>query len=145
LTDCVLPEIVLTLGSVPIAPYATPGTGELGASIREPIRGHDAILLANHGALTVGTDLESAYFVMERLEHSATILFLAQMLGQVTRLDSEQVRRLMSTGPPEVRGTIPCIPEPSPAGGMGRASTPDALRELIEEVLRQRLGAPPPS
>lgn len=134
LADCVLPEVILTLGSVPIAPYATPGTGELGESIRDLVRRHDALLLANHGALTVGDDLESAYFVMERLEHSATILFFAQMLGQVTRLDPQQVARLMSTGPPEVRGTIPCVPEPAPPA----AANADAVRAAIEEVLRER-------
>lgn len=170
LAECVLPEVILTLGSVPIAPYATPGTGELGESVRDLVRRHDALLLANHGALTVGEDLESAYFVMERLEHSATILFFAQMLGQVTRLDPQQVARLMDTGPPDVRGTIPCIPEPpdgartagrtasrpveqdaiqdpqqpiGPGGNRAPQSpiSPEAIRKAVEEVLRARYSA----
>ena len=150
LAECVLPEVILTLGSVPIAPYATPGTGELGESVRDLVRRHDALLLANHGALTLGDDLESAYFVMERLEHSATILFFAQMLGQVTRLDPQQVARLMDTGPPEVRGTVPCIPEPAARGGApvlppertsSQSVTPDAIRAAVEEVLRGRYRA----
>ncbi|MCA9727905.1 MAG: class II aldolase/adducin family protein [Candidatus Eisenbacteria bacterium] len=154
LTDCVLPEVVLTLGSIPIAPYATPGTGELGESIRALVRSHDALLLANHGAITVGADLESAYFVMERLEHSATILFFAQLLGPVARLDADQVRRLMSTGPPEVRGSIPCVPGPAshptgsprpsaPSEGTVSSPSPPDLARVIAEVLRGRLGDPP--
>jgi L-fuculose-phosphate aldolase len=150
LAECVLPEVILTLGSVPIAPYATPGTGELGESVRDLVRRHDALLLANHGALTVGDDLESAYFVMERLEHSATILFFAQMLGQVTRLDPQQVARLMDTGPPEVRGTVPCVPEPAVRGGASAHSPemssqqplrPESLRATQQPVRPESLGA----
>lgn len=140
LTECVLPEIVLTLGSVPIAPYATPGTGELGESIRAAIRGHDAVLLANHGAITLGSDLESAYFVMERVEHSARILWHARLLGTVTQLDADQVRRLMETGPPATRGSIPCVPAAcsgSPAPSRDSAGIDaDRLTDIIRDVLK---------
>jgi len=164
LDACVLPELVLTLGRIPIAPYATPGTEELGASVIEAIRSYDAVLLANHGAVTAGPDLESAYFTMERVEHGARILFYAQLLGRVTSLDRGEVERLMATGPERIHRTLPCVPAegivsvgmparsewhrasgplaPSQTSGTS-VTTSDELVQLIRTVLaeRGRLGA----
>lgn len=108
LDECVLPEIVLTLGSVPIAPYSTPGTGDVAANLSPALRGHDVVLLANHGAIAIGPDLEEAYFRMERLEHAARILLSARLVGRVTGLQRGDVENLLgSTG----TGTaLPCRP-----------------------------------
>jgi L-fuculose-phosphate aldolase len=96
LDKCVLPEAILTLGSVPIAPYGTPSTtDEVTNSIKEYIKSSDAILLANHGALTVGVDLTTAYHRMETLEHTAQVVFLAMALGNVNKIPKEQVDKLM--------------------------------------------------
>lgn len=146
LDACVLPELVLTLGRVPIAPYATPGTSELGASVVEAIRSHDAVLLANHGAVTAGPDLESAYFTMERVEHGARILFYAQLLGGVHSLSGDEVARLMATGPTSRHGTLPCIPADGSSDSRGRGESPPGtsvptspeLLELIRTVLSER-------
>ncbi|MCA9754324.1 MAG: class II aldolase/adducin family protein [Candidatus Eisenbacteria bacterium] len=116
LDACVLPELVLTLGRIPIAPYATPGTPELGASIVDAIRTHDAVLLANHGAVTAGKDLESAYFTMERVEHGARILLYAHLLGRVTPLGTSEVERLLATSGPRAGGPIPCVPADTAVG-----------------------------
>src|SRR5829696_101632 len=62
LDRAVLAEVVTTLGSVPIADYATPSTKELPNAVSRYIKAHDGMLLANHGALTVGSDLLSAYY-----------------------------------------------------------------------------------
>jgi len=94
LIQCVLPEIVLTMGGAPIAPYATPGTEEVPASVAPLIHKTDAILLANHGAVTVGTTLEEAYLRMESLEHFAEILSVASRLGSVNYLSEENVKAL---------------------------------------------------
>jgi L-fuculose-phosphate aldolase len=91
---CVLAEIVTTLGSIPIAPYATPSTAELADSIRKYIRHADAVLLANHGVVTCGKDVFDAYYKMERVEHYAHILFVAKMLGGERVLDHEEVQKL---------------------------------------------------
>jgi L-fuculose-phosphate aldolase len=72
LDRAVLAEVLTTLGSIPIAEYATPSTAELPAAVRKYIRAHDGMLLANHGALTVGGDLFAAYYKMETIEHFAT-------------------------------------------------------------------------
>lgn len=95
LNKCVLPEAVLTLGGVPIAPYGTPSTKEIPDSIKPYVQNTDAILLANHGALTFGTDLINAYHRMETLEHSANIIFKAIQLGNVNMIPSEEVQKLL--------------------------------------------------
>jgi L-fuculose-phosphate aldolase len=86
-----LPELVRSLGKIPLAPYAHPGTERLGEQVAALIGTHDAVLMANHGAVTVGPDLEEAYFRMERLEHAARILLEARHLGGPHCLDPADV------------------------------------------------------
>ena len=96
----VLPEITLLMGEVPLVPYATAGTPALGDAAEPFIPDHDAVLLANHGALTWGPDLRMARIRMESLEHGARILLAARALGTVNRLTREQIdalRRLRGT------------------------------------------------
>jgi len=88
-----LSEVVLTLGTVPLAEYGTPTTPELAEAVR-PYARHDGILLANHGALTVGKELFSAYDRMETLEHSAHIYLVARSLGRERALSPEHVAKL---------------------------------------------------
>jgi L-fuculose-phosphate aldolase len=91
----VLPEAVLTLGAVSIAPYGTPSTTDIPDSIKPFIQQSDAVLLENHGALTLGTDLITAYHRMETLEHTASITYRAMQLGQVNEIPESEVRKLM--------------------------------------------------
>lgn len=91
--DCV-PELLATLGEVPLVPYGMSGTPELSAQMRPYLRDYDALLLANHGAVTMGTTLEQAHLRMESLEQAAKILFTARMLGGPVRLDESEVARL---------------------------------------------------
>lgn len=93
----VLPELILSVGQVPLVPYGTPGTPELGQRAEPYIAGHDALLLANHGAVTVGPTLEAAWIRMESLEHAARILFTARALGRVTELSADSVARLQAS------------------------------------------------
>ena len=95
LDKCVLPEAILTLGTVPIAAYGTPSTSELSDSIKSLIVKSDAVLLANHGALSIGIDLVTAYHRMETLEHAATIVYHAIQLGNVNIISNEDVRKLL--------------------------------------------------
>ncbi|MFO7303422.1 MAG: class II aldolase/adducin family protein [Acidobacteriota bacterium] len=94
LDRAVLAEVVTTLGSVPIAEYATPSTEELPEAVRPFVRAHDGMLLANHGALTLGSDLYSAYYKMETIEHFARISLVARQLGRENLLSREEVDRL---------------------------------------------------
>ena len=96
LDKCVLPEAVITLGAVPIAPYGTPSTREIPDSIKPHIQNSDAVLLANHGALTLGVDLVTAYHRTETLEHTAYITFLSIQLGNVNMIPGPEVDKLMT-------------------------------------------------
>ena len=100
LDRAVLAEVLTTLGSIPIAEYATPSTTELPKAVRKYIKAHDGMLLANHGALTVGGDLFAAYFKMETIEHFAKISLVARLLGRENLIAREEVLRLQ-----ELRGS----------------------------------------
>jgi L-fuculose-phosphate aldolase len=91
---CVLPELIFLVGWVPLVPYGTPGTSELGEQLEPFIKGYDALLLANHGAVTMGATLMDARIRMESLEHAAKILLTARLLGRVVELDRASVERL---------------------------------------------------
>lgn len=90
----VLPELLEGLGPVPVTGFATPSTSENAEAIRAFIAAHDAILIRNHGALTVGRDLEEALIHLERVEHVARVMVLAQTLGHVSHLPAEIVEKL---------------------------------------------------
>jgi L-fuculose-phosphate aldolase len=94
LDRAVLAEVITTLGSIPIAEYATPSTEELPAAVRKYITAHDGLLLANHGALAVGGDVYAAYYRMETIEHFATISLVARTLGREHLLSRAEVDRL---------------------------------------------------
>ena len=89
-----LSEVIISLGNIPLVPYGTPGTEDFYKPLLPLLQRYDAFLLANHGALAVGTDVFNAYFKMETLEHYAHILFIAKQLGNVNTLNAEQVQKL---------------------------------------------------
>jgi len=90
----VIPELIALVGPVPLVPYGMPGTPELSERILPALQGHDALLLANHGAVTMGRTLEEAQYRMESVEQSARILLVARLLCGPTRLEPEDVARL---------------------------------------------------
>jgi len=99
LEEPVLPEVVLTLRKIPTAAYATPTTAQLSEAIRELLKDYDAIILAHHGAVTVGPDLMEAYNKMEKLEHTALVVLTARLLGGVSALSPENLEKLLSLAP----------------------------------------------
>ena len=113
LDRAVLAEVVTTLGSVPIAEYATPSTKELPEAVRKYVKAHDGMLLANHGALTLGSDVFAAYYKMETIEHFANISFVARMLGGERLLSREEVIRLQGLrGRYGIAAPAPICPDP---------------------------------
>jgi L-fuculose-phosphate aldolase len=90
-----LPEIILGIGAVPLVHYETPGTPALADALEPHLSGHDAFLLANHGAVTIGPSLGVAYERMESLEHTARILVTARQLGRVIAMSPAQVAALV--------------------------------------------------
>ena len=89
-------EVVIGLGSIPLAPYGTPGTPELAETLEPLVPQYDAILMANHGVVTYGIDLQSAYMKMETVEHFAQITLVTQVLGQQQLLASEDLKKLVA-------------------------------------------------
>lgn len=98
LAEGILPEVVLSLGAIPTAPYATTGTPEMAAAVRDLLPYYDAILLEQHGALTLGHNLWEAYNRMEKVEHAAWTVYLARQLGQARPLSPTEVAKLTRLG-----------------------------------------------
>jgi len=115
-----LAEIIFSLGSVPIAEYATPSTQELPDAVKKYISAHDGLLLANHGALTAGQDLMNAYFKMETMEHFAQITLVARQLGGENLISREEVNRLQGLRDfYGIRSPAPICTDPDMAEGAG--------------------------
>jgi L-fuculose-phosphate aldolase len=94
LDEMLCQEAVMTLGVVPLATYATTGTEDVAASLVPFIPDHDAILMANHGAVSYGRTLLEAFQKMEIVEHLAQIALVAHQLGAPRVLKHEQVKQL---------------------------------------------------
>ena len=98
MAQCVLPEVVLTLGSIPTLDYRTTGTQDLASLVGQHIRAHDAVLMDRHGAVCVGTNLLEAFCRLEIMEHTALITKSARDLGQVQELPPEEASHLRQMG-----------------------------------------------
>ena len=135
-----LPEIIITLGRIPLAQYGTPSTTELSDSISELIVCHDAVLLANHGAMTLGKDVMDAYYNMERVEHFASISLVAHQLGRMQPISEPDVKKLE-----DIReqfgikiGGSACINCGTCTGTEScQLSTKSEYEDLIEEVTKK--------
>lgn len=93
----ILSEIVAVFGAIPLAPYALPGTEELPDSIMPFIQRHNAFLLANHGAMAIGSDVMQAYYRMEVIEHVANVSLTARQLGNENLLSRQDIQRLLDS------------------------------------------------
>lgn len=100
----VLPEVILQMREVPLVPYATPGTDALADAFAPLLDDHDAFLMANHGATTLGPTLEAAHQRMESVEHAARILLVARSLGRVNELSATDVQALLGGAEHSSRG-----------------------------------------
>jgi len=94
LNKALISEVVLALGCVPLAEYGTPGTPELTDRLRPFIKNFDALLMANHGVVTYGTNLEDAFNRMDTVEHFANISINTKILGRERLLSNEDVEKL---------------------------------------------------
>lgn len=98
-------EVPIALGKIPLAPYRTPGTPQLSEALMPFIPDHDAILMANHGVVTYGADLLSAYLNMEIVEHFARITLVTRQLGHRELLSGEHLKELKEA---RLRYKSPC-------------------------------------
>src|SRR6202140_2005659 len=139
-----LPEIVVGLGRIPLVRYATPGTPELSAALEPYVPHYDALLLANHGAVTCGPDLLTAYFRLETIEHFAKITLAAEMAGSPTLLSSREVAKLMAARssyfvvpPPGGGAELPVTCDSVDSSGDHVRLTRNELDALIDEAVRK--------
>jgi len=144
LNQALLSECVMALGAVPVAPYGTPGTPELSESIEPLIQHHDALLLANHGVVTYGPDLLTAFFRMETTEHFARIALVTVLLGKQVLLSGEDVEKLLAARVRYgIQGAPPGASRPVTAEEAEAAATDRVtlsrreLEALVEEAVRK--------
>ncbi|NLG52745.1 MAG: class II aldolase/adducin family protein [Clostridiales bacterium] len=91
----ILPEAIVNLGEIPLAPYLMPSSDELAELAAKYSRDYNCVLLSNHGAITWGENIETAYFRMETLEYLANLCITTGRLGKAIRLNDEQITALM--------------------------------------------------
>ncbi len=127
----ILPESILTIGSVPTCTYGTPSTMEIPDSLAPYIQDHDAFLLENHGALTIGNTLTRAFFTMEEVEFDAVICKHAMELGSVKEIPYDQLDKLM-----DLRQKMQ-IPGRHPGIEKHADYKPAADEALVEEIVRR--------
>src|SRR5215203_225137 len=148
LDRAVLAEVITTLGSIPIADYGTPSTQELPDAVRQYIKAHDGLLLANHGALTVAHELFAAYYKMETIEHFAKISLVARMLGGERLLSQDEVLRLQGLrGKYGIAAPAPiCLDDEATPGGdadcqVVRAPDVPGVRLVREDLAERTMAA----
>lgn len=136
-----LPEVVCNLGGVPLAPYGLPGTPELSDTLKPFLPDYDAVLMANHGVVAYGGDLERAFFNLETVEHVARITLIAELVGGPKLLPAAEVDRLRQARERYGLPQRPDLMPHSPGWEDARASryvTRDELISLLDELVRVR-------
>ncbi len=139
-------EVVIGLGSIPLAKYGTPGTLELTDALEPLVPQYDAILMSNHGVVTYGDTVHHAYMKMETVEHFAQIALVTHILGRQQPLEGEDLQKLMLARS-KYRWTHTAAPMPlaiscnAPSGGNGgshrasqrsNADVPDVERRRVK-------------
>lgn len=140
LNKALISEVVLALGCIPVARYGTPGTPELTEALEPLVQHYDAILMANHGVVTYGPDLLTAFFRMETAEHFARVSLVTELLGKQVLLSGADVEKLLAARTrygiqtaAQVGAECPVTAE---AVGDRVTLTRQELEALIEEAVR---------
>ncbi len=145
LNVALLPEVVISLGSIPLAEYGLPGTPALSEGMLPYIPTYDAMLLENHGAVSYGEDVFQALSRMEIMEHFARIMLVAELLGGAKALPRVEVQKLFDSRPRyhvKSRNTAepgaPLVAEDMPEPGEKLEITRQQLLSIIDEALKVR-------
>ena len=137
----ILSEVILTLGCVPLAAYGTPSTEELTAEMQPFVQHHNALLMANHGAVAYGADLWQAWDRLETLEHTAKIAILSRMLGGSKNLPADAIEKLINVREKagylgeSARGQACGYLNPSENGDTKISLTREELVELLSQAV----------
>lgn len=145
LNKALVSEVVLSLGCIPVARYGTPGTAELTEALEPLVTHYDSILMANHGVVTCGQDLLTAFFRMETTEHFARVSLVTELLGKQVLLSATDVEKLLAararyglTTAAELGAECPVTAETAAAGDRVTL-TREQLEGLIAEAVRTEL------
>jgi L-fuculose-phosphate aldolase len=140
----ILCELVVGLGEIPVARYGTPGTAELTEALEPLIRDHVAILMANHGVVTYGPDLLTAFLRMEMVEHFAQVTLVTERLGKRNVLSNADVEKLVVARARYAAGAQPLPDMPQEYGAASGANSPERvsltrreLDALIDEAIQK--------
>ena len=136
LTKCVLPEVIVSLGGIPLAEYGTPGGVDIVEPMKPLLKEYDAILMANHGVVTLGSHVLDAHFKMETVEHYAKIALVAHQLGSINTLSNQHVDELI-----ELRNRFGIIGRPACDLGNGEGSQSSdgskVVNNLVDEITNE--------
>ncbi|MBI3765983.1 MAG: class II aldolase/adducin family protein [Ignavibacteriales bacterium] len=142
LNACLFPEVIVGLGSIPLAEYATPSTQEVAHSLAPYVGNADAILLANHGVVTYGKDLYDAYFKMEKVEHAAHITFVARMLDGEKVLSSGDVEKLRAISleayGKDFSAKPACETQPQHNEPSSTSPSDEEIREFVRHMIKSK-------
>jgi L-fuculose-phosphate aldolase len=145
LNVALLPEVVISLGSVPLAEYGLPGTPALTAGMLRYIPKYDALLMANHGVVSYGEDVFQAFARMEKVEHFARVTLVAEMLGGAKALPRVEVEKLFDsraryhvTSRNYLEPGAPMTAEDMPDQSEKIEITREQLLSIIDEALKVR-------
>jgi L-fuculose-phosphate aldolase len=130
--DVVLPEVVYGLRKIGLADYATPSTDELPRAVEREIAGCEAVLLSNHGAITVGGDVMEAYYRMEVLEQYARVRLVTRILGAAKPLNEAEVAAITRLRDSQILGGVKA------AGGEAEPALIETIVQVVLEVLKAR-------
>ncbi len=152
MADCLLPEAIVFLGTIPTTAYATPSSEENARVVRELIGSHDGLVLQRHGSLTVGNSPMQAFMRLETLERNAFIGYLLAQLGVHSPMPAAEVQKLlvmrqkMGLSRPgemdefcELCGV--CHPNDAHVDYTIGLTNTDAIREIVADVVQKRLGS----
>jgi L-fuculose-phosphate aldolase len=132
-------EVVIGLGSIPLAKYGTPGTAELTDALAPLVPGFDAILMSNHGVVAYGADLDLAYMKMETVEHFARIALVTHQLGQQKPLGTAELEKLVVVRAKYMGGAQAVSHGSGSANGNGRKKVHAERAAGPETVSRRRV------
>jgi len=140
-----LPEVIVGLGSVPLAQYGTPGTPRLSEGMLPYLEKYDAMLLANHGAVAFGESLQQAFFRMDTVEHFARIALVAELLGGAQALPRAEIATLFESrarygvkSRNRMEPGSPLTAEDLPVGEERFSLTREQIVSMLEEALKLR-------
>ncbi len=108
LIEPVLPEIIMTIGKIPLVAYRPPSSQELADLVGDTARNYEVMLMQNHGLVVTGFDLKAAYYKTERAEHVFKIMTIAKLLGEPRQLSKAEIEDLfeISHVPEKIRKTF---------------------------------------